>query len=125
MNNKIWTKVWGQHEGSVYLLCALLFVLFFIVDLMIPLGVAAGVPYVSVVLVSLWVPNKSFTLKVALLSSVLTLFGLLYSPLGGEMWKVLMNRGLALFAIWATAVLTLQRKGIGSRLNLLLKPIQT
>ncbi len=86
--------------------------MFFIVDLLIPLGVAAGVPYVAVVLVSLWIPDKSFTLKVALLSSLLTLFGLLYSPLGGELWKVLLNRALALFAIWATAVLTLQRKGI-------------
>ncbi len=84
----------------------------FLVDLYIPLGVAAGVPYISVVLVSLWIPNKKFTLQVAVLSSVLTIFGFLYSPVGGEMWKVLFNRALALFAIWVTTILTLQRKEI-------------
>ncbi len=82
------------------------------IDLYIPLGVAAGVPYISVVLASLWVPNKKFTLQMAVLCSLLTLFGLAYSPMGGEMWKVLINRGLALFAIWVTAILTLQRKSI-------------
>lgn len=32
--------------------------------------------------------------------------------MGGEMWKVMVNRALALFAIWVTAVMTLQRKTI-------------
>ncbi|MCP4022940.1 MAG: hypothetical protein GY729_13955 [Desulfobacteraceae bacterium] len=101
-----------QHHVLIYLICAFLFAAIFAIDLLIPLGVAAGVPYVSVVLVSLWIPKKEFTLKVALVSSILTIFGLLYSPMGGELWKVLFNRGLALFAIWSTAILTLQRKTI-------------
>ena len=41
---------------------------------------------------------------------MLTLLGLAYSPAGGELWKVLCNRGLALFAIWVTTALSLQRK---------------
>ncbi|MCP3873603.1 MAG: hypothetical protein GY699_10675 [Desulfobacteraceae bacterium] len=82
------------------------------IDLFIPLGVAAGVPYISVVLVSLWLPKKKFTIGIAIISSVLTIVGFFYSPIGGEMWKVLFNRSLALFAIWTTAVLTLQRKTI-------------
>lgn len=96
----------------IYLICALLLVLIFFADLFIPLGVAAGVPYIAVVLVSLWVPQKSFTLKVALASSILTIFGLMYSPTGGELWKVMFNRAIAVFAIWVTAFLTLQRKAI-------------
>ncbi len=96
----------------LYLLCAFLFISFFLIDLYIPLGVAAGVLYVSVVLISLWIPNKKFTLQVAILSSVLTILGFFYSPIGGEMWKILLNRALALFAIWVTAILTLQRKSI-------------
>jgi hypothetical protein len=102
----------GQKKGVIYLICAILFSLFFIIDLLIPLGVAAGVPYVAVVLVSLWIPERSFTFKVAIICSVLTILGLCFSPSGGEMWKVLMNRALALFAIWTTAILTLQRKTI-------------
>ncbi len=99
-------------HALIYLLCIFLFTLIFAIDLFIPLGVAAGVPYVAVVLISLWVPKRNFTVWVAFISSVLTIIGLFYSPLGGEMWKVLFNRALALFAIWTTAVLTLQRKTI-------------
>ena len=32
--------------------------------------------------------------------------------LGGELWKVIFNRSLALFAIWTTAILSVQRKTI-------------
>jgi len=81
-------------------------------DLFIPLGVAAGVPYISVILISLWASDKSFTVKMALISSILTVLGFLYSPSGGELWKVLFNRTIALFAIWVTALLTLQKKTI-------------
>ena len=105
------TKLIHSHT-LVYIICIFLFTLIFAVDLFIPLGVAAGVLYVAVVLVSLWVPKRNFTLWVSLASSVLTIIGLLYSPQGGEMWKVLFNRALALFAIWTTAVLTLQRRTI-------------
>lgn len=44
--------------------------------------------------------------------SLLTLVGFYFSPPGGELWKVVFNRGLALFAIWVTAILTFQRKNI-------------
>ena len=100
----------SHPHALIYTACIFLFTLIFAIDLFIPLGVAAGVPYVAVVLVSLWIPKRNFTVWVALVSSVLTITGFFYSPLGGEMWKVLFNRALALFAIWTTAVLTLQRK---------------
>ena len=99
-----------ESQKGLYLLCLLLFSIFFILDLLLPLGVAAGVPYLTVVLVSLWSPKKNFTLIVALLSSILTITGFYLSPPGGEIWKVLVNRSLALFAIWVTTFLTLQRK---------------
>ncbi len=97
-------------QKGIYVICILLFLLLFIFDLLLPLGVAAGVPYITVVLVSLWSPKKNFTLLVAFFSSVLTIAGFYLSPPGGEMWKVLVNRSLALFAIWVTAFITLQRK---------------
>ena len=38
----------------------------------------------------------------------MTLLGLYFSPDGGELWKVLSNRVLALFAIWVSAILALK-----------------
>lgn len=91
---------------------AILTLVLFSVDLALPLGVAAGVPYISVVLLSLWHKKRHFTVMVAVLCSILTILGLFFSPPGGEIWKVLTNRALALFAIWVTTVLSLQRKFI-------------
>ncbi|GMT41946.1 MAG: hypothetical protein IEMM0002_0357 [bacterium] len=82
----------------------------FLVDLALPLGVAAGVPYVALVLVSLWSPQRRFILIMAATGSLLTILGFLLSQSGGELWKVLANRFLALFAIWATTILSLQRR---------------
>ncbi len=102
-------------NSVLYVGCGLLTVTIFAIDLAIPLGVAGGVPYVAVVLLSLWAPNKKFTIFVSIICSILTIVGLAYSPPGGEMWKVLFNRALALFAIWVTATLTLQRKIIDEK----------
>ena len=82
--------------------------LVFAVDLAIPLGVAGGVPYVAAVLVSLWSPDPRLTVRVAIGCSILTGLGLVYSPAGGIMWMVFTNRFLALFAIWATAILAVR-----------------
>ncbi len=101
-----------HHQKLIYAICLFLLVSIFSIDLFISLGVAAGVPYISVILVSLWIPKKKFTIAMAIISSVLTIAGFFYSPVGGEMWKVIFNRSLALFAIWTTAILTLQRKKI-------------
>ena len=89
-------------------LCVFFGVIVFIIDLMLPLGVAGGVPYIAVVLLSLRSNNVKFTIFIAILCSLLTVLGYFYSPEGGELWKVLMNRALALFAIWVTALLSLK-----------------
>ncbi|MBT3184126.1 MAG: sensor histidine kinase [Nitrospina sp.] len=82
----------------------LAFVIFWI-DLLLPLGVAAGVPYLFLVLLAWWAPHKKFFYLAAFAGTVLTLLGLALSPSGGEMWKVLSNRCLALAVIWGTAFL--------------------
>jgi hypothetical protein len=75
---------------------------------MLPLGVAGGVPYIAVVLISLKSDNIKFTIYVAIFCSVLTILGYFFSPEGGELWKVMTNRVLALFAIWVTTLLSLK-----------------
>lgn len=74
----------------------------FAVDLTIELGVAGAVAYILVI----WLAFLSRTTWVlwtsAIGCSVLTLTGYAVSPSGGEDWKVLTNRCIALFAIWLT-----------------------
>ncbi len=74
-------------------------------DLALPLGVAAGVPYVALVLLGLRARWRPYIFVLAAVATVLTVVGYLYSPPGGVGWIVLTNRGLALFAIWVSAVL--------------------
>ncbi len=103
-------KFVGRSDSRIIVLSIVLSMLIFIVDSMIPLGVAGGVPYILVILVSLWSPRKRLPVYVAIWTSVLTIAGLFSSPAGGETWKVLFNRSLALFAIWVTAFLSVQRE---------------
>jgi len=73
-------------------------------DLLMPLGVAGGVPYVALVFVGWWFPQRRTIFFLAVVSSVLTVAGYYFSPEGGVSWIVLTNRFYALFAIWGTAI---------------------
>ena len=99
-------------DGRVIVLCVAILVSIFFVDSLIPLGVAGGVPYILAVLVSLWSSRRRLPFYVAVGASILVIAGFYTSPPGGELWKILCNRGLALFAIWTTAILSVQRKTI-------------
>ncbi|MFT4577261.1 MAG: PAS domain S-box-containing protein [Nitrospinales bacterium] len=96
-------KHWVSDNIKLYIVQGVLAALIFTVDLEIELGVAAGVPYICLVLVALWSKNKRLIWISAVLGTVLTLIGYGLSPLGGESWKILANRILAIFSIWATA----------------------
>lgn len=89
----------------IVLVCAALAAGIFVVDVSsLPLGVAAGVAYVGVVLISLWLPRWQFSFAVAGGVSVLTILGFLLSEPAGIHWMVVANRLLALSAIWLTAI---------------------
>lgn len=85
-------------------------VVIFSIDISIPLGVAAGVPYIAVILIALWSPSKSLAIYLALFCTAMTLLGFFLSPEGGELWKVVFNRGIAISAIWVTAILAMKWK---------------
>ncbi len=92
-------------SAHIVLICTLLALGIFVLDVASwPLGVAAGVPYVAVVLVALWLPNWQHTFMVAGAVSVLTALGFFMSEPAGIPWMVLTNRLLALLAIWSTAI---------------------
>jgi diguanylate cyclase (GGDEF)-like protein len=113
--NQYWDKK-GYAATSVYVTCCLLmgFVLF--VDLATPLGIAIGVLYVIVVLLSFWSPSVKFTYCIAVVSSLLTIGVYMYKPSVAEMWKVIFNRSIALFVIWVTTFLGVKIKGAEQRL---------
>lgn len=90
--------------------CSLLAFAIFGLDLITPLGVAGGVPYILVVLIAMWSPVKRMPISAAICGSGLTILGFLFSPSGGELWKVLANRGLAIFAIWSVAILSIRQR---------------
>jgi signal transduction histidine kinase len=106
-------------ENLRRLVALLLMIGVFVADVSIPLGVAAGVPYVAVILVSLGQRGRRDTIFFAVACSALTLVGLGVSPGAGsaEFWKVIANRFLALFAIWVTAGIGLQWKRVDRRLE--------
>ena len=80
------------------------------IDLNLPLGVAGGVPYIALVLLGFWFPRRRHVFFLAAVGTALTLLGYFMSPSGGIPWVVLTNRGLALFAIWITAILIIYLK---------------
>jgi C4-dicarboxylate-specific signal transduction histidine kinase len=84
----------------------------FAVDLCLPLGVAAAVPYTFAVLVALGAKPGWVGPAVAALCMALTVAKLEIVPERGntEMWKVIVNRCLALFAIGMTTLLGLLRR---------------
>ncbi len=84
----------------------------FAFDLSIPLGVAAGVPYIAVILLAWRITGTRCIILFAVTASILTITGYFLSPLYHENWQVISNRALALFAIWVTAILTIRFKNI-------------
>lgn len=95
---------------QITLLCGLLSISILIIDAFLPLGFAGGVPYIFVIILSLFSSQKYFTLRVAFVTSILTIVGFYISPLGAEFWQVLLNRSIALFVIWSTALLSIKLK---------------
>ena len=83
----------------------------FVIDIIVfPLGIAGGVPYIAVLLITLWLPRRQHVLYAAIAVSVLTILGYFWSAPAGIPWMVLANRLLTLFAIWVTAMVGYTRK---------------
>lgn len=96
----------GTRMQVVVFLSMLISVTVFVFDLYFPLGVAAGVPYVVLVLVGLITQQPRAILVLAFVGSALTILGYFLSAVGGPNHVVIINRALALFAIWVTAIVS-------------------
>ena len=108
----------ANRSSVSIIVCAIsLAALIFAVDVKLPLGISDGVLYVVVVMLGLWLPGIGFVLGLGVLSTVLTILGYFVSPDAGPEWMAVVNRGLALFAIWASALLVIANKRRDRTLN--------
>ncbi len=94
----------------------------FALDLWLPLGVAVGVLYTTLVLLWMWSPHRKFILIVAGAVSALTVLDYFLSP-GGH-WMALSNRLLSLFTIWVAAVLAFMLKRDQEKREILITDLQ-
>lgn len=82
----------------------LLLVLVAALDFMLPLGIAGGVLYLLVILVSLWFEKPRYALWLAGISTALIVTDWVLSPGGSEMWKVALNRLFSIAGVWVAAI---------------------
>ena len=80
-----------------------------IVDINIELGVAAAVLHVIVIWISSLTNRIALVWAAVAVAILVTFLGYFASPDGGETWKVIANRALAVLAIVSTAYLVHQR----------------
>jgi len=98
-----------KNLGNIAILISMLVILG--LDLISPLGVAAGTPYGLVVFATLWTKRISETYLVAITGILFTILGFFLSPdIIGTMHAVIINRVLAIVIIILSAILVIQRK---------------
>ena len=92
----------------------------FIFDLISPLGVAAGSPYVLVVFGSLWIKGKTATYIAAVMGIFLTLAGFFLSPsIVSPMETVIINRVLTALLVFGAALIVIRIKKADENLSTL------
>lgn len=98
----------NQKETSTNVLIGCIISSFgiFTFDLYMPLGVAAAVPYIGVVLLSLWLPERKHILIAGIVVSILTVLAVYLKPYPPveTLWVILINRSLSLLGIWSAVV---------------------
>ena len=115
--NEILPQISEPNVFWLIALCVAIGVIVFGADIQLPKGVAMGVPHVLVILFSLRIGDGRVTYGFALACTVLTLLGFHFSPanVGGAVadpWMVLMNRLVALLAIWSSAFMGIRFKNL-------------
>jgi len=116
MNNRLTVLMYGSN--MTYLAVLLTLVTGFAFDLSLALGVAGGVTYIIPVLLTLNIKSKQATYFVSVLAITLTIIGFIFSPAGGELWKVLANRSLAIFAVISVAIVIIMIKNKNEALRI-------
>ncbi len=109
----------------IFALILLLTALIFLTDLTTELGFAIGACYLTVVLLVNYLPQERHLILFAVLCSALILLGYLFSPEGGDPWKVGANRLISLYAVWATAIFSCLRRKSEQKREKLLRELES
>lgn len=97
------------HGNCLIVLVSTFFI--FIIDLNLPLGVAAGAPYALIVFASLWISGVNVSYVIAILGISFTIAGFFLSPgIVAPMHTVFINRALTLLLIICAAVMVIRVK---------------
>ena len=106
---KIFFRDFSISPNNLLIFSATVFI--FIIDLQLPLGVAAGVPYALVIFASLWASGMYLTYWISGLSLVFIILGYFLSPSSVVPIEItLINRGLTLLLIVSTAIMAIKIK---------------
>ena len=106
---KLFLREISISPNSLIIFFATVFI--FVIDLNLPLGVAAGIPYALVIFGCLWVSGIYLTYIVSILSFVFVVFGFYLSPGNIVPFEVaLINRGLTLLLIVCAAIMVIKIK---------------
>jgi len=70
-----------------------------------PQGITLGVPYVGLILMSLWLQERWYVHFAVLAGTAFTVFGMVFSNHGREIVLLVSDRFIDLFAIWITGIL--------------------
>jgi signal transduction histidine kinase len=120
---ELWKKYEANKQSWVFWLIPLLSLTLFFIDLSLPLGVAAGIPYVLLIMLGWFFKKKRAVINLALTASFLIVLGYFLSEQGGYVWIAITNRVFAIIIIWILAMLLYniklkERKLINSNLEL-------
>ncbi len=108
-NLKFLIRECAIQTNGLIILAATLFI--FTIDLQLPLGIAASVPYALVIFASLWVSGTQITYLIAGLGSIFTIAGFYLSPsIIAPMDAVIINRGLTLLLIICSTMMVIKIK---------------
>src|ERR1035438_7015434 len=100
-----------EYGRSFILIGIFASVLIFIADIIIPLGITAGVAYVAVVLITLWINGLRSTLYSGIISTVLIVIGFFVAHNGAkEQWIEIVNRVFAVMAVWSAVYFVFKYK---------------
>jgi PAS domain S-box-containing protein len=114
-----------KREFGLVLLGIVSSLVFFLMEILTPIGVAGGVPYLLVIVATLWIYSRHQTILLAILTSALSVFGFLVT-LGhdGFIFDALV-RVIALGAIWSLTMASLRVKSFFGQITAQKKRIDT
>jgi diguanylate cyclase (GGDEF)-like protein/PAS domain S-box-containing protein len=98
----------SRSERRAFWLCVALLAPFFVVDLLLPLGIAVSLPYVLIVFLALRTGRNARIVTIAAIASLLTVADFAFSPRGPAAWSDATNTLITLASIWIAAALSIQ-----------------